>query len=217
MLKVKRFINELMSSNCYILWDDISHKCVIIDPASENSLSEIGFIEGNNLVLDYIILTHEHTDHTWGVNNLLDEYPEAKVICHRIAKDNMNTESKAYFRLYYNDPSYSYKVRQFDVVFDEALYELVWNNTTLRFIHVPGHSMGSVCVLVNGWLFTGDTILQSKPYVNKRNGSKELFIESVKKLLTMFDGNQIILPGHGDQFRLKEYNVPYGILDKENL
>lgn len=217
MLRLKRFINELMTSNCYIVWDDESHRCIVIDPASEKSSREIDFINDRNLALDYIILTHEHTDHNWGVNSLLESYPKAKVVCHEIAKGNMDMESKSYFRLYYDNPTYSYKVRRFDVVIGQKEFELDWNDTTILFIHAPGHSMGSECVLVKDWLFTGDTILQSKPYVNRRNGSKELLKESIRKILTKFDSEQIICPGHGDQFRLKNYNIPYGISDKENI
>ncbi len=217
MLKVERFINELMASNCYILWDDEFQRCLIIDPASEKSSQQISFIRENNLIPDYILLTHEHTDHTWGVNSLLKAYPDIKVVCHKIAKDNMNVESMAYFRFYYDNPIYSYKVEKFDIVIEEDDYELDWNDNTIRFIYVPGHSMGSECILVNGWLFTGDTILQAKPYINRRNGSKIEFKESLKKVFELFDGEQMIFPGHGNQFKLKEYNVPYGILDKENI
>lgn len=206
-----------MISNCYILWDDESHRCVVIDPASEKSLKEIEFINEHDLFLDYIILTHEHTDHTWGVNSLLEAYSEAKVVCHKIAMENMKMESKAYFRLYYDDPSYSYKVSQFDVIVEDVDFEMNWNNTAIRLIHVPGHSMGSLCILVNGFLFTGDTILQSKPYVNRRNGSKEAFKDSIRMMLDMFVDDQIICPGHGTRFQLKDYIVAYGIRNKENI
>lgn len=206
-----------MTSNCFIVWDNESRRCIIIDPASEKSSREIKFINDNGLKLDYIILTHEHTDHTWGVNGLLDVFPKTKVICHRIAKDNMDIESNAYFRLYYDNPTYSYKVRRFDIVIDKDIYEIIWNNTVIRFYHVPGHSMGSECILMKDWLFTGDTILQSKPYVNRRNGSKEALKESIKKVLELFDEEQLIFPGHGNQFKLKEYNVPYGILVKKDI
>lgn len=217
MLRIKRFINELMTSNCYIVWDEESHKCVVIDPASEKSKQEIDFIHTMSLKLDYILLTHEHTDHNWGVNSLLNSYPVAKVVCHEIAKVNIDTESKAYFRLYYDNPTYSYRVQRVDIVIDQDEFEIDWNGTVIRFIHTPGHSMGSECILVNSWLFTGDTILQAKPYVNKRTGSKELLKESIQKILTIFDGEQMICPGHGDQFRLKNYSIPYGISDKENI
>lgn len=217
MLRLESFINELMTSNCYLLWDDESHRCIVIDPASEKSTREIDFIHNMALKLDYILLTHEHTDHNWGVNSLLDSYPDAKVICHEIAKVNMDMESKSYFRLYYDNPTYSYRIQRVDIAIDQKEFEIDWNGYTIRFIHVPGHSMGSECILINGWLFTGDTILQSKPYVNRRNGSKELLKDSIRKILATFDGEQMICPGHGGQFKLKNYSIPYGISDKENI
>lgn len=66
MLKIERFINELMNSNCYVVYDDNTKRCLVIDPGSEHSLREIEFIEENELTLDYILITHEHTDHNWG-------------------------------------------------------------------------------------------------------------------------------------------------------
>ena len=86
MLKVERFINELMSSNSYLVVDEVSKHCICIDPASEKSLQEVARIEENELILDYILLTHEHTDHTWGVNALLKRYPKVEVICSEICK-----------------------------------------------------------------------------------------------------------------------------------
>ena len=96
MIKVERFVNELMSSNCYIVADEASRHCICIDPASEKSLREIEYIENNGLTLDYIILTHEHTDHTWGVNALKDSYPDSKLVC---SKQCMKYAPKASFLL----------------------------------------------------------------------------------------------------------------------
>ena len=86
MLRIKRFDNELMNSNCYAVWDDSSDHCLLIDPASRFALKEVEFIEQVNLTLDYILLTHEHTDHTWGVNELTRRYVNAKVICSEACK-----------------------------------------------------------------------------------------------------------------------------------
>lgn len=202
MIFVNRFINELMSSNCYIVWDDSSLRCLVIDPASEKSLREIEFIESHNLTLDYILLTHEHTDHTWGVNALLDKY-DAKVICSQKCKENLPKSGDMYFQLYYDRKDYHYEVRRVDFTCEELNWELGWNGKTIKFINTPGHSFGSVCIDVQGYLFTGDTIMQTKPYINKRNGSLELYTESVKSLKKMYDGNGVMVyPGHGEMLGL---------------
>lgn len=208
MLHVERFINQLMTSNCYLVADDESKHCLCIDPASEKSEREIGYIEQNGLTLDYIILTHEHTDHTWGVNTLLGRYPVAKVICSELCKAALPKEAKAYFQFYYDDPNYSYNVTRVDYTTEELDWRLQWGKNDIRFIATPGHSPGSVCVATGNKLFSGDTIMQFKPFIKKRNGgSMEQFQESVKRILGAFPADTDVYPGHGEIFELREYYI----------
>lgn len=205
MLRIERFVNQLMSSNCYLVVNEDTKHCFCIDPASEKSEREIEYIEQNGLTLDYIILTHEHTDHTWGVNALKDRYPEAKVICSEVCKQNLVKEFQAYFLLYYDNPDYQYNVCKVDETTEELDNRLIWQGHEIKFVPTPGHSLGSICIDLEGQLFTGDAIMQSKPYINKRNGSKELFFESVRKIIETYTAETLIYPGHGEVFQLKEY------------
>lgn len=206
MLKIERFINQLMTSNCYIVADEESKHCFCIDPASEKSEREIAYVEQNRLTLDYIFLTHEHTDHTWGVNALVERYPSVKIVCSEGCKQNLAKEFQAYFLFYYDNPNYQYTVCKVDKTTEELGGFLPWQGYQIKFVPVPGHSMGSVCVDIEGQLFTGDAIMQTKPYINKRNGSKELFFESVKKIRETYSAETMVYPGHGDTFELKYYN-----------
>ncbi len=206
MVQIERFINELMSSNCYLVIDKTSGHCICIDPASEKSEREIAFIKGRGLTIDYIILTHEHTDHTWGVNALVNSFPEVKVICSEICKQNLAKEFQAYFMLYYDNPDYHYSVCKIDETTEDLEGILFWNGCKIVFIRAPGHSLGSICVELEGRLFTGDAIMQSKPYINKRNGCKELYFESVRKIKETYSVDTKIYPGHGEVFMLKEMN-----------
>lgn len=204
MLKIERFVNQLMSSNCYLVVDEESRHCFCIDPASEKSEREIAYIEQNVLTLDYIILTHEHTDHTWGVNALKDRYSQAKVICSEICKQNLAKEFQAYFLLYYDNPDYHYTVCKVDVTTEEMNDRLLWQGHEIRFVPTPGHSFGSICIDLEWRLFTGDAIMPSKPYINKRNGSKELFYESKTMIHNTYSGDTEVYPGQGDVFILKD-------------
>lgn len=194
-----------MTSNCYIVVDEESKHCFCIDPASEKSEREIAYIEQNSLVLDYILLTHEHTDHTWGVNSLVGKFPSVKVICSEICRQNLAKEFQAYFLFYYDNPDYHYTVCNVDLTTEELGWNLEWMDKKIQFISTPGHSMGSVCISIDNKLFTGDVILQSKPYINKRNGSKELFYKSARMVYDSFPENTLVYPGHGDTFLLCEY------------
>lgn len=204
MLKIERFVNQLMTSNCYLVVNEGRKHCLCIDPASEKSEREIAYIEKNGLALDYIILTHEHTDHTWGVNALTERYPKTEVICSEICKQNIAKEFQAYFLLYYDNPDYSYSVCKVDATTEEMNNRLFWQGHEIKFVSTPGHSLGSICIDLEGRLFTGDAIMQAKPYINRRNGSKELFFESVRKILETYSGETLIYPGHGSTFYLKD-------------
>lgn len=184
--------------------DEASKHCICIDPASEKSLREIKFIVSNGLTLDFIFLTHEHTDHTWGVNALVEKFG-AKVICSEVCKQNLSKEFQAYFLLYYDNPDYHYTVCKVDMTTEELGGQLEWEGNAVEFVYTPGHSMGSVCILIDGMLFTGDTIMQSKPYINKRNGSKELYNETVRRITSTISGNTIICPGHGEEFSFNQW------------
>ena len=193
-----------MSSNCYLVVDEASKHCICIDPASEKSLHEIEYVEKNGLTLDYIILTHEHTDHTWGCNALIDRF-DTKAICSEVCKQNLVNEFQAYFLLYYDNPDYHYTVCHVDHTTERLGNKLEWHSHKIEFICTHGHSLGSICVLIDGMLFTGDTVMLCKPYINRRNGSKDKFKESIEVILNRFSGEQVIYPGHGEMFQLKDY------------
>lgn len=209
MLRIKRSVNELMSSNCYLIWDDGSDNCVIIDPASRFALDEIEFMRINKLSLDYILLTHEHTDHTWGVNELLHKYKDAKIICSDACRKALPNAGNHYFTFYYDDPNYSYCVERVDFTTEQLNNQLIWNCHKISFIPSPGHSSGSICILLDdNILFSGDTLMQFKPFINKRDGSLEIYKNTVAYLLSILDASMTIYPGHGSEFLLKDYKIP---------
>ncbi len=199
-----------MSSNCYIVWDDELKGAICIDPASEYSLQEINFLNAHTLYLDYIILTHEHTDHTWGVNALLEKYSNTKVICSEKCKENLQTAGNAYFRLYYERKNYIYTVSRIDLTTESINNQLKWRCYTIKYIPSPGHSMGSICIDINGNLFTGDTIMQYKNYINKRNGDREIYNQSVQKIVAAYSDTTQVYPGHGEIFFLKDKDIIIG-------
>jgi hydroxyacylglutathione hydrolase len=204
-MRVERFVNELMSSNCFVVSVPDSDRCIVIDPGTENCIELTAYLDANGLTPDYIILTHEHTDHTWGCNTLIDRY-DAKVLCSEACKKALPKEGRNYFLFYYDDLNYVYSVKRVDHVLEELQYALSWNGLSLRFLETPGHSDGSVCLSIGNALFTGDTIMQCKPYVHKKRGSMEKYKASVELILNSFDRDvTTVYPGHGAIFILKEY------------
>lgn len=204
MITVERFVNELMTSNCYIVADEASKHCICIDPASEKSLREIEFIEKNGLTLDYIILTHEHTDHNWGVNSLREHFSGSKLVCSEPCNKYVKKTNRAYFLFYYDDPNYHYEIAPADVLIKEDV-SMDWNGIKIKIMMTPGHSYGSMCIDVDGRLFTGDTIMPYKPYFNGRDSNEEDWGESIVRIERLYPLETEIYPGHGEILKLKEW------------
>lgn len=211
MLKVQRLVNELMTSNCYVVYDENTKRCLVIDPGSEKSQREIEFIEKNSLTLDYIIITHEHTDHNWGVNELREHFKDSKLLCSKECSKHVKKANRAYFLLYYDDPNYRYEIAPADILIKEdGCFD--WNGIVLKFVLTPGHSHGSMCIEIDGMLYTGDTIMPYKPYFNGRDSNEEDWKDSIKNIINKYNDETQIFPGHGESLSLFEWKNNYAIL-----
>lgn len=209
MLRVKRFVNELMTSNCYVVYDDDTKRCLVIDPGSEKSLREIEFIEKNNLTLDYIIITHEHTDHNWGVNALREKFKNSMLVCSEICNRNVKKTNRIYFLFYYDAAEYHYEIAPAEILINKEGETLQWDGLFIEFILTPGHSKGSMCFTIDNMLFTGDTIMPFKPYFNGRDSNEEAWNASISKVESLYPDNTVIYPGHGDSLTLSEWMKQY--------
>ena len=205
MIKVERFVNQLMSSNCFVVYDDETRRAVVIDPGSEKSEKEISFIEENHLVVDYIILTHEHTDHNWGVNSIKEKYPNIKLVCSEVCDRLVKKSNRIFFSFYYDDPDYVYIIDAADILIKSDANVLVWNGKDIHFVMTPGHSKASMCIDLDGMLFTGDTIMPYPRYLNKKDGNEEDWKKSVDSILKKYCEDTMIYPGHGNILTLGEW------------
>lgn len=195
---VEKYVNELMTSNCYIVVDEESKSCVVIDPGSVKSLREIDYIKSHELTPDYIIISHEHTDHNWGVNALREAFPSIKLVCSEECSKNVAVANKAYFLFYYDDPTYSYEIAPADILIKNKIEQLHWREHVLEFYFTPGHSFGSMCIKIENMLFTGDTIMPFPPYFNGRDSNRDDWEESINTIKEIIPNKIRIYPGHGD-------------------
>ena len=201
-IKVKQFINTPVPSNTYLLID--GEHCIVIDPGSKKQADVRDYIHEHGLILDHIILTHEHFDHCWGVNYLLDVFP-AKVVATNLCAKWVQTPLNYFNQLYYNSDE-MYQIEHVDIHAEDIGCKMMWGETPIVFVKTPGHSDKGMCVDIGGCLFTGDTLLyRTKPLLKKRYGaSKEDLKDSIKRIYQTYDANTKIFPGHGDSFTLGE-------------
>ena len=74
MYNIKKFVMGPLQSNSYIIWND-KKEAYLFDIGDINISTIINFIKENNLNLNGLFLTHGHIDHIWGVDILINNYP----------------------------------------------------------------------------------------------------------------------------------------------
>jgi glyoxylase-like metal-dependent hydrolase (beta-lactamase superfamily II) len=209
-MKTHRFINNPVPSNTYIIEDESSKECVVIDPGTNGSQEIISFIRNSRLKPVYILLTHGDFDHVWGVNALKVAFPELQIVASKETA-RLTAVPQSYFSaLYFGKPE-PYSIEEIDYVIDEHDNQLIWQDNEIHFIQVPGHTSCSNIILFNDLMFSGDTILKdTKPFIQKRHGGdKEAFKKSVRMILDSFKDDTEVYPGHGEVFHFGEVREYY--------
>ena len=125
-------------TNCYLLCDETAGVCALIDPG-DDAARVARLVEQSGCTLQYILLTHGHFDHTSAVRPLLEQYPDVPVYIHE--KDAVDTE-RGELLFHKVGPENQRYYKEGDT--------LPLGGLTLRVLETPGHSEGSVCLLVEG-------------------------------------------------------------------
>lgn len=209
-MKIRRFINSPVPSNTYIIEDESSRECVVVDPGTNGSAEIIGYIKDSGLASKFILLTHGDFDHVWGVNALKVAFPDIQIVASKETARLTSIPQRYFSALYFGKPE-PYSIEKIDFIIDEHDNQLVWQENKIRFIQVPGHTSCSNIILFNDLMFSGDTILKdTKPFIQKRHGGdKEVFKQSVRMILDSFSDATEVFPGHGDVFHLGEVRDYY--------
>jgi len=178
-------------TNCYIVADDLTKEAAVIDPSDEFETIK-QFIEENELTLKYILLTHAHGDHILALPELR-EYCSAPVGVHDGDENMLNRADlnmSGYFTSNPIEAKSDFPLRDGDI--------LALGDTQLEVIHTPGHSKGSVCILFEKELMSGDTLFaRGIGRTDLYGGDYDTLIRSViNKLFTLPEDIQVH-PGHG--------------------
>lgn len=206
MFEVHSFVNSPVTSNCYVLFDQTaSNECIIVDPGSKDEKELLDYLWKEKLEPKYIILTHEHFDHCWGVNQLVEKY-SLPIVCSELCADAIKYEKRNCSVFYDNMEAFTIKTETISV--ESINNTLFFGGNKLEFFNTPGHTDASLSFLVDKYLFTGDTLIKDEKTVTKLpTGS----VSKLTKTMGMFADMQIreykVFPGHGESFELNRYDL----------
>ena len=178
-----------LETNCYIVSNENTLECVVIDPGDEANRI-LDYIEDNKLKCVAILLTHGHFDHVGAVDEVA-ESTGATVYMHEL--DDAKVSSM--FMMSYRLPENGVYLKDGDVL----------NLAGLEFhiMATPGHTLGGVTIRCEDALFTGDTLFKgSCGRVDLPGGDLNTIMESIR-FICQLPGDYEVYPGHMDSSTLE--------------
>jgi len=171
---IKQLAVGPMLNLAYLLGDSGSGRCAVIDPGWD-SRSILKAVGEANLTVDKILLTHAHFDHVGALADIASE-TGAPVYVHSLEAPELEVSMEA---------------RPTD---DGTEIEL--GSFRIECLHTPGHTPGSQCFLVDGNLFTGDTLfVDGCGRVDLPGSNPEDMLKSLMRL-SKLDPSTTVWPGH---------------------
>jgi hydroxyacylglutathione hydrolase len=137
-----------------------------------------------DLTPTHVLLTHHHFDHVSEVPQILERWHEAQVLIHPAEKDLVDTATGTM------EPGQTLHVGGLDV----------------QTLHIPGHTAGMLGLLVEGNVFTGDTLFKNSVGGVRAPGSTSYadLRSSIMDTLMALPPDTVIQPGHTDSTTVGE-------------
>ena len=179
-----------MAVFCYLVGDPASGEAMLIDPASDFEKIN-GIVSRYGLRITKIINSHGHFDHTSG-NSYFCRTTGAELCIHEYDSSYLDYKINRLAAFLKGGRSAEKKIR---LLHDCESFSL--GRLQVRVIHTPGHTAGSICLLCDGNLFTGDTLFtEGMGRTDFAGGSEKEIMESIRnRILTLPDDTKI-WPGH---------------------
>ncbi len=195
-MKIKKYVAGALSTNSYLVYKEGESQAFFIDPVRGYEKIK-AFCNEQGIKVCAVLLTHGHFDHILEAS--LWQKDGAKIYIHTLDADKL-----------YSDKNLAHLVRvsvppcTADVLLNggETLHIAGFS---VEVIHTPGHSVGSVCYVLDRVIFSGDTLFKGDcGRTDFPDGSFQLIKSSIKDKLFGLEGDYRVLPGHGEETTLDE-------------
>jgi glyoxylase-like metal-dependent hydrolase (beta-lactamase superfamily II) len=211
-MTVTRIQSNEMGSNSYILLDGESGEGAVIDVGSFSPELQTAIAQSGIKQLKYILLTHGHFDHILGVHDLKEKYPDARIAIHREDAVSLYDPEESLA----STSSVVQKPAKADIILEDG-DEISIGKNVLRVMHTPGHTMGSVCYILEPehMIFSGDTLFcRTVGRTDLRGGNWSDLLASLERLMSL-EGDYEVFPGHNRQTSLAVERVSNRYLRKK--
>lgn len=202
-MKVETIVVGFLNTNCYIAHD--GKEAVVIDPGA-NAAEIISTAEALGVTISHIFLTHAHFDHVLAADELIKK-TGAKLVANAAERGRMcdaSLSGQTMLRRREFVPLYAdIEIAQSGAIDVGEMH--------FEFILTPGHTEGSMCIICEDTIFSGDTLFAGTcGRCDLEGGDYAEMLKSLKKLYET-EGDYKVLPGHEGATTLsyERANNPY--------
>jgi len=185
-IRIRKLEVQPFGTNCYIVVCPQSSESVIVDTPGEASRI---LAQAKETKVRYIIITHTHFDHLGAFREVRDKL-KAPVAVHSLEAGALPSPPDL-------------TLKDGDVVNFGAV--------SLRVLHTPGHSPGSLCLLTGKHLFSGDTLFPEGPGKTGTPSAFEQIVNSITEKLFVLPDETLVYPGHGEDTILGKEKQEFAI------
>ncbi len=197
-LAVSVFPDELFGENCYLIRRRDTQAALAVDPGLQIE-RVLQVIRSERLTLERILVTHGHIDHVGGVPDL-HAATGAPIAMH--PDDLAILDWDRFAQMPFVPPGFG----RFSI--DTTLAQdatLPFQDISLRVLHTPGHTEGSVCFLFGLDCFAGDTLFQRGiGRTDLPGGDMQKIVFSIRNVLYRLPPKTVVYPGHGPNTTIEE-------------
>jgi len=192
-LDVTTFVNGRWRENCYLVTNG-EGDALIVDPGSQAE-EIMALVDANGWRVHAILNTHAHYDHIGAVVALMERY-QAPFYLH--AADETLLKRANLYRMIFESrdtikiPAITHDISRLPESFEAGPFQICW-------IATPGHTDGSVCLLIGNFLFSGDTLMRNAVgRTDLPGGNRERLLQSIRKLMDL-PGDTVVCGGHRER------------------
>jgi len=184
-LKIERLTLSTYEANAYIVICPQTGKSALIDvPPGARTI--VSHLKGTQL--EWILLTHNHIDHTGGLRATRERIPAAVAIHQADNSEKLPVAA--------------------DMVLNDG-DKLLVGNVRIEVIFTPGHTPGSVCFKTGRYLLAGDTLFPGGPGHTDSPEAFKSIIKSITEKLFLLPDDTMVLPGHGGAINIGDAKKEY--------
>ncbi len=190
-MRYKMVIVGGLETNCYLVYCPGTKECAVVDPGADaEKIYPVIAEEGLRPTL--LINTHGHIDHIGANRNIMDKYG-VPLLIHAADKDLLGRMQNLELSLFLgaqDSPPADRLLADGD--------EIVIGNGKLLVLHTPGHTPGSIGLLGDGFLLSGDTLFfEGVGRTDLPGGDQRKLEASIRDKLMVLPDDIVVLPGHG--------------------